>query len=53
MFNTLTEIIKDELYALRTRPQRRHIEKALKDPTSTYSINLEKFVNEKKNATQA
>jgi hypothetical protein len=48
MFNNFVEIIKDELYALKTRPQRRKIEKALKDPTSTYSINLEKFVNEQR-----
>ena len=49
MFNAFIEIVKDELYALKTRPQRRHIERQLKDPNSTHSINLAKFVADKKN----
>lgn len=49
MFNAFVEIIKDELYVLKTWPKKREIKKALKDPTSEYSINLEKFVNERTN----
>lgn len=48
MLKNLIELMKDELYALKTRPKRREIENALKDPNSIYSINLAKFVVEQK-----
>lgn len=53
MFTAFIEIVKDELYALKTRPKRRLIEKALKDPNSIYSINLAKFVEEQRTKSSA